>query len=61
VNCKDICNRKTATTSVTVLTQKTVTTSVTPSGVKARRCSYENRDPNSATSRCPASARMEEE
>src|SRR5215207_9397878 len=60
-NCKDICNRKSATTSVTVLTQKTAITWVTPSGTKARRCSHENRERNSPASRGPASAGLEEE
>src|SRR5829696_4232181 len=50
-NCKEICNRKSATTSVTVLTQKTAITWVTPSGTKARRCSHENRERNSPASR----------
>src|SRR5215208_2708822 len=61
VDCKDICNRKSATRSVTVLTKKTAITWVTPSGAKARRCRNENRDQNSPTSRCAASARLEEE
>jgi hypothetical protein len=61
VNWNKICNEKTGITSVTVLTQKTVTTCVTPSGVQARRWNDEDGDCASQTSRCLASAGLEQQ